>query len=75
MKATTIDDFNRGDKIKIIVLDDSFLNIDYKGKEGIVEKIDYKHDCISGTWGKIELYPEFDEIEILEHVQLTPIGG
>ena len=62
-----IDDFNRGDKIKIHILDESFINIDWKGKEGIVERIDYKDNTIHGTWGDIQLYPEYDDIEILEH--------
>lgn len=62
-----IDDFNRGDKIKIHILDDSFLNIDWKGKEGIVERIDYNDNTIRGSWGDIQLYPEYDDIEILEH--------
>ena len=63
----SIDDFNRGDKIRIILLDDTLLNIDYKGKEGIIESINYVNNFIKGTWGPIELYPEYDEIKIIEH--------
>lgn len=73
MKAT-IDNVNRGDKIKIISLDDSLFNIDYKNKEGIVERIDYFKECLYGSWGKIEVYPEFDDIEILVHHEWGPIG-
>lgn len=70
-----IDDFNRGDKIKIHLLDDAFANIYWKGKEGIIEKIDYSDNSLRGSWGKIQVYPEYDDIEILEHVELKPISG
>lgn len=61
-----IDDLNRGDKIRIKVLDDTFLNINYRNREGVIEKIDYNNECIYGTWGTVELYPEYDELEIIE---------
>lgn len=61
-------DINKGDKIHINVLDDTFLNMDYRNKEGIVERIDYKMNRIFGSWGNIELYPEYDDISIIESV-------
>lgn len=64
-----IDDFNRGDKIKIHSLDDPFLNIDFKDKEGIVTRIDYNDNILYGTWGDVPVYPEYDDIAILEHIE------
>lgn len=72
MIAKELDDFRRGDTIKIKLLNDVILNADYQGKTGIVEKIDYKFDRITGTWGNIELYPEYDEIEIIDMLDNNP---
>lgn len=63
-----LDDFRRGDIIKIVLLDDPFLNVDYKGKEGEITKIDYGRGVINGTWGKLDLYPEYDDIEIVKPI-------
>lgn len=71
--AKNIDDFNNGDKIKIHTLDDPFLNIDWRLKEGVVTRIDYTDNALYGTWGSLNVFPEYDDIEILEHAELTPI--
>ncbi len=70
-----IDDINRGDTIKVIEFNDAFLNIDHQYDEGVVTSICYKTDSIKGTWGKYELYPGHDKIQLLNHIKLTPIGG
>lgn len=70
----SIDDFNRGDTIKIVLLDDPIFNLDYRNKKGVIEHINYRNNTLTGTWGKIELYPEYDDIEILNHVEFN-YGG
>lgn len=70
-----IDDINKGDTVKVIEFNDAFLNIDHQYDEGVVTSICYKTDSIKGTWGKYELYPGHDKIQLLNHIKLTPIGG
>lgn len=72
--AKNIDDFNRGDKIKIHSLDDPFLNIDYRGKEGEVKSIDYSDNTLRGSWGDFQIYPEYDDVEITYSCPLKPIS-
>jgi hypothetical protein len=68
--TTCLADFAIGDKIKIHIIDDPFLTIDWKGKEGIIEEIDDIDRILRGTWGALPLYPEYDSIEIIERADI-----
>ena len=67
-----LDDFRKGDIIRIVLLDDTFLNIDYKNAVGTITAVDYKTGTLQGTWGKIGLYPERDDIELVKPINDNP---
>ena len=50
-------EFKKGDKIKIVSMDDE---PDYAGREGTVTTVDDRGQ-IHGTWGSCAIIPEIDE--------------
>ena len=57
-----------GDTIKIIHLADEPYDSNYKGKKGVVTKIEidpWGDERIGGTWGGIYIYTYLDQFEII----------
>lgn len=57
-----------GSKIKIIHMDDPYVN--YDGREGYIIHID-DMDMLHGTWGSLSLYPGEDLLEVIS--EFTPL--
>lgn len=57
--------YNIGDKIKIIYMNDDIFGKNYNGRIGVIECID-NLGRYHGTWGGVVVIPEEDKVELVK---------
>lgn len=63
--ATNNSQYQVGQKIRIISLEDSYCAGRYNGREGVIEYID-DIGQLHGTWGGLALIPGVDDFRVID---------